>query len=163
MKILATVRDYDTLHRALRARKDALEVTMSALDEAAGWADGHASHLLAPRPTKKLGAETLGLMLQTLGVQLLLVEDAEMTKRITSKMPKREVASCMPSVTRKRGRHSKKPNDISKKFLRKIGRKGGQAYAKTAFKVRSRVGMAGAKARWKKPTLIEITKPNSKP
>jgi hypothetical protein len=157
---LAVVRSYDDLHRALRLRKEALEITMNCLDEAAGFTAGHASKLLAPKPLKNMGPLTLGLMLQALGVQLIMVEDAEALERIRPKLTKSRLPPAMRSVSRTRGRHSKKPNLISKRFMRKIGRKGGEAYANAPFKTRSRVGMAGAKARWAMPKLEEITSPS---
>ena len=88
---LGICQDYDGLHRILRDRAEELNVSRTTLDEAAGFTSGHASKLLAPRPLKKLGATTLGLMLQVMGLKLVVVEDPEQLQRISAKLIAREV------------------------------------------------------------------------
>ena len=88
---LGVCHDYDGLHRILRDRAEELNVSRTTLDEAAGFTSGHASKLLAPRPLKKLGATTLGLMLQVMGLKLVVVEDPEQLQRISAKLIAREV------------------------------------------------------------------------
>jgi len=94
-------------------------------------------------------------MLQALGVELIMVESPVLMERVTAKLTKSRLPPAMLSVSRTRGRHSKMPHLISKRFMRKIGRKGGEGYARAPFKTRSQVGMAGAKARCH-PRLVEV-------
>jgi hypothetical protein len=46
-QIVASVGSIDDIRQVLRARFDALELSRTTIDEAAGLADGHASKLLA--------------------------------------------------------------------------------------------------------------------
>src|SRR5262245_59540569 len=91
MAPLAEIRDYDSLHRALRDRAQSLQVSMATIDEVAGLADGHASALLGPRPRVRFGMVTLGLVLQGLGLKLMLVEDEPQMAKIKSRLVPREV------------------------------------------------------------------------
>ena len=57
MTPIATVRSYDELHAALRARADALSVSHEATDDVSGLRAGYAGKLLlAPKSVKRLGA-----------------------------------------------------------------------------------------------------------
>jgi hypothetical protein len=124
--VLAVVNDYASLHRALRLRKDALDISCGLLDEIAGFTPGHASKLLAPKPMKKLGALTMGLMLQALGVALHMVEDPAALKRVKARFVPREVA--IPARSVPWGR-SGKQTVVSKRFVKRIAREGGHARA----------------------------------
>jgi hypothetical protein len=146
---LGVARSYDELHQILRARKDELNVSCITLDEAAGFTPGHASKLLAPRPLKRLGPLTLGLMLQALGLQLIVVEDAEALKRIRPKLVPREVK--VPMLAYSWGHQlGTSRRVVSKRFIRRLARKGGKARAQRLTPVqRSRIAKDAARARWK--------------
>src|SRR5262245_31267559 len=73
--VLAHIETPQGLHAALRDRAEALGVTRETIDHVSGMASGYAGKLLAPVPTKALGATSLPLMLNVLGVKLLLIED----------------------------------------------------------------------------------------
>jgi hypothetical protein len=60
VKILAFVTDYDTLHAALRSRKDELDLSCQMIDRAAALASGHVSKILAPQKLKNPGGQILG-------------------------------------------------------------------------------------------------------
>jgi hypothetical protein len=65
-------------------RLQELEISREGIDEIAGWADGYASKLLAGAAAKRrkiIGPLSLGLMLGTLGLKMILVEDPESTAR----------------------------------------------------------------------------------
>jgi hypothetical protein len=144
---LATVRDYAQLHQVLRARADELGITRTAIDDT-GFTAGHASKLLAPRPIKRLGATTLGLMLRGLGVMLVVAEDPIAMARITADIPKRNRPAPVLAVTRVRHKDGKHVL-ISKRFLRKIARAGGRARAQNLTPVqRSRIAREAARVRW---------------
>lgn len=147
--ILGTVSSYSDLHDIMRARADQLEVTRETIDAVAGLQPGYAAKLLAPKPIKKMGDLTLGLMLPALGIKLIVVEDSEALEKVRSRLVKREVAPIMLAVSRTNGRHAKKNNIVSKRFMRKIARLGGKAYARTDAKTKRRVAKAGARARWR--------------
>jgi hypothetical protein len=142
---LGVCHDYDGLHRILRDRADELNVSRTTLDEAAGFTSGHASKLLAPRPLKKLGATTLGLMLQVMGLKLVVVEDPEQLQRISAKLIAREVPANVLSLSWGRAKHLL----VSKRWVKKNGRKGGEQRAKNLSPRRRRaIARNAAKARW---------------
>jgi hypothetical protein len=142
---LGVCHDYDGLHRILRDRAEELNVSRTTLDEAAGFTSGHASKLLAPRPLKKLGATTLGLMLQVMGLKLVVVEDPEQLQRISAKLIAREVPANVLSLSWGRAKHLL----VSKRWVKKNGRKGGEQRAKNLSPRRRRaIARNAAKARW---------------
>src|SRR6266542_2994182 len=63
---LGVVRSYDDLHQLLRERAENLNVARAVLDSAAGVQDAYCAQPLGPRPTKRLGALSMGLLLQAL-------------------------------------------------------------------------------------------------
>lgn len=139
--------DYDGLHRILRDRADELNVSRTTLDEAAGLALGHSSKLLAPRPLKKLGVVSLGLMLQAMGLKLVVVEDVEALEQISAKLIPREVTANVLSLSWGRAKHLL----VSKQWVKKMGRKGGKQRAKNLSpRQRSAIARKAAKARWHK-------------
>ena len=78
------ISDYGTLLEAFRERAKELEISREGIDEIAGWADGYASKLLggaAAKRRKIIGPLSLGLMLGTLGLKMILIEDPEATAR----------------------------------------------------------------------------------
>jgi hypothetical protein len=78
------ITDYGSLLEAFRERAQELEISREGIDSVAGWADGYASKLLAGEAAKKrkiIGPMSLGLMLGTLGLKMILVEDPEATAR----------------------------------------------------------------------------------
>jgi hypothetical protein len=77
-RLIAT---YDDVVDVFRARADELELSRLEIDRLAGLADGHSSHLLAKKYTQRLGPVSLLLMLDTLGLRLLVVEDPDLTAR----------------------------------------------------------------------------------
>jgi hypothetical protein len=89
-KLLATVRDYDELIAAIRARRDELEVTHETIGEVAGIASGHASKLLCDPPMKRMGIISLGAVLGALGLKLIVVEDEEALARVRRRLVKRQ-------------------------------------------------------------------------
>src|SRR5206468_2426011 len=74
-KHLATVRDYDELVAAVRARVAELNITHANVDDVSGVPGGYASKLLCNPPMRTMGRVSLGLMLGALGLKLLVVED----------------------------------------------------------------------------------------
>jgi hypothetical protein len=75
------IASYDEVIDAFRARADELELSRLEIDRLSGLADGHSSHLLAKKYTQRLGPVSLLLMLDTLGLRLLVVEDPVLTAR----------------------------------------------------------------------------------
>jgi hypothetical protein len=117
---LAEIRDYNSLHQALRIRAAQLEISRLDLDRLAYLTPGHASKLLSPRPTKWLGNQTLNFVLPALGVKLILVEDPEALARIRATTRRRN-SKLDPTK-----RNAAVSFSLSNRFFRRIGRKGGE-------------------------------------
>ena len=77
-RLIAT---YDDVIDTFRARADELELSRLEIDHLSGLAPAHSSHLLAKKFTQVFGPLSLPLMLDTLGLRLLVVEDPELTAR----------------------------------------------------------------------------------
>lgn len=103
MRQIAIVKDYDELMAALRGRVDELKITRLQLDEALSTLpDGYASKLLAPVPIRALGRVSLGPMLQTLGLAIVIVEDLSSVRRIASQRTRAiRARETMPAKKRK--------------------------------------------------------------
>jgi hypothetical protein len=114
------VHDECELLAALRKRCDELGVTRQTLDAAAMLPDGYASKLLCDPPMKHLGALTLWSILGTLGYRIALVHDPDLLARFRDKLV---VRKCPPQSTGSKGRVKL---NFTHRFLRKIGRLGGQ-------------------------------------
>jgi hypothetical protein len=67
--------DYQALVDACSARAMDLQISRAEIDRVAGLADGHAGKLLSGRPVKTLGMRSLGDILATLGLIIMVVED----------------------------------------------------------------------------------------
>lgn len=86
---LAVVKEYDELMAALRARSDEIEMSRDGLDVIAGLPRGYVSKLLAPVPLKGIGRTSLGPLLQSLGLALIVVEDLSTFAKIEARLQRR--------------------------------------------------------------------------
>jgi hypothetical protein len=94
----AEIRTYADLVRALRARKEQLDLSYVTIEAVGGLTPGYASKLLSPRASKGFGEVSLALVLQVLGLKLLLVEDEEGLARIRPRLVKRYRAGVRHAV-----------------------------------------------------------------
>jgi hypothetical protein len=83
-------------------------------------------------------------------MKLLAVEcDQSLAKIKARNLVRDEKNVRVHTVSRRNGRHAKKPNVVSLRFLRRIGRLGGQARAaKLTQRQLSQIGRHAATARW---------------
>ena len=95
-EVLAEVRDLSELHRALRQRSEALNLSRNGLDALAGLETGYSAKVLAQRPARCLGPVSLPALLGALGCKLLLVVDDRAMARLEPRLA---------DVRRKRSRH----------------------------------------------------------
>jgi hypothetical protein len=86
-RLIAT---YDDVVDVFRARADELELSRLEIDHLSGLASGHSSHLLAKKHTQRFGVISLRLMLDTLGLRLLVVEDPDLTARTLKRRTPRQ-------------------------------------------------------------------------
>jgi hypothetical protein len=146
-RILATgVTSYPQLVHALRERVQELRVAGETLDEASGLPKGYCAKLLSPRPARRLGMISLGSLLNTLGLQLAVLEDPVATRKYKHLLDKRnETVVRVLAVKSGRGKHTL----TSVRLLRKIASDGGAARAaKLGPRRRKQIARQAAVMRW---------------
>ncbi|KRR22637.1 hypothetical protein CQ14_30995 [Bradyrhizobium lablabi] len=87
------VRSRDEFVQLIRDRRDELQLTMETLDAVTGLADGLCSKLLAPNPTKGMGAISLKALLGALALgiaEVRIIEDPAQAKRMAPRWTKRK-------------------------------------------------------------------------
>lgn len=130
LEVFATIRTYSDLQMALRARVSALGASLSTINDVAGLTGNYFHKLISPKPLRLLGPMSFGAVLGSLGLKILLVEDAEQMARIAHRLTPRAKRMARPGgVTRCNGTHARKPNLVSRRFLRKIAVQGGRRRA----------------------------------
>jgi hypothetical protein len=83
---IAIARNYAELVDAFRKRCHELGAAMEQLDEIAGLPARYVSKLLAPVSVKAFGPISLGPLLGSLGVKLVMVEDPEAFARVKRRL-----------------------------------------------------------------------------
>jgi hypothetical protein len=86
------IRSYDDLHRLLRARADALQISRLTIDHISGLQEGYSAKVLSLNKIKRLGPESLGPLLDALALKLIAVPDDEAFERNRSRLVKRDPA-----------------------------------------------------------------------
>jgi hypothetical protein len=143
-RALATVTDYDEMIGALRARMAELRVTNETIGAIAGLAGGYVGKLLAPSRIKNLGPTSLGLMLQSLGLKLIVVEDTKTTAKMRPRWTQREKALPLLAMVRT-------PPRATWLFTPRSGRKAAKARAeKLSPAERSAIGLHAINTRWQR-------------
>jgi len=90
MRRLAVVSDYAGLVAVLRARADALNVSNLTLDDVTGLPSGYCGKVLGLKRNRTLGRLSLGLVLQSLGLRLAVLEDPEALARVKPRLEPRK-------------------------------------------------------------------------
>ena len=167
---LASFTNYDELRRALNAVRDYRQMSLAVMNDLAGCADGYFEKILGPRPGRHVGVKSLSDAFGVLGIKCVLIEDPEAWARI-ERHSRRQIrdAAHLASV-----RGGAVCVQLSRGFLRKIGRKGGANSRKNLSKrqrtklakianiarnkkmtpeQRRRSAILAAKARWAKKKL----------
>jgi hypothetical protein len=73
---IATIKCYNDLVAALRARKEALGLSDPVLDDVAGLTAGHTNKCLGPSRERGIGAATFEAYLMALAIDLVMIENA---------------------------------------------------------------------------------------
>lgn len=141
---LAVIRDYNSLHEALRARANSLQVTRLGMDEVAGLPNGYCGKLLSPE-VRTIGRCSLGPLLTTLGCMLVLTEDAEALSRFAARVEKRRAHANGGMLTKRTPHFTGFRGDSSwGKSMRNLG------LLSIGPRRRKRIARNAAKARWAK-------------
>jgi hypothetical protein len=150
---LQVVRDWDGFMDALRARVVELEVAGETVDEVAGLPLRYTSKLLAPVPIKALGPISMGPMLGALGLVVIVAEDTEgiqkLRPRLTRRKYRRHADAAMPTK-RRRKKSAFHGNSEWGRVMR------ARSILKQSPEQRKRAASRAAKARWRKPRVVEV-------
>jgi hypothetical protein len=143
---LGTCHTADDLRDILRARFEALGVSLDTVDHIAGLPTRYTAKVLGLQPTRGFGQISLTALLGAAGIKLVAYEDLEALDRIRNRLvPLERIDS---SAARKRVIAFK----LSPDFMREIGRLGGLKSAAAASKKRhlSEINRAKALMRWQR-------------
>jgi hypothetical protein len=157
----APIRSMPELIEALRARRDALNISHETIDSIAGLQSGYTSKLLAPKPIKNLGPMSFGSLLGALGLAVVVVEDPEMVELVADRWQPRKRPQKMPlsialSIDNEVPAEIQITAEIQAKMevsekMRALGKRGGKRRLKTMGKrARQRVAAHAARMRWSK-------------
>jgi hypothetical protein len=141
-RALARIEHSEALLVAIRRRLDELQLTHETVDQLAGFSSGYAGKLLSDPPTKRMGHFSLFLILQTLGLDMVLVENPDALETLMK-----------PALKRRQRWIHKAPRIVvlTPDMLRANGIKGGHARAKKLSpKQLSKIGRKAVMARWAK-------------
>jgi hypothetical protein len=145
-RALAIVTDYDGLITAIRARMRELGVTNETIDSITGLQSGYVGKLLAPSRIKHLGSMSFGVMLQSLGLKLIVVEDAETSAKMRPQWAQRKKA--FPIFLHAMART---PRPATWLFTKRSGRKAAKARAeKLSPTERRAIGLNAINERWRR-------------
>jgi hypothetical protein len=143
-RALATVTDYDGMITAIRARMRELGVTNETIDSITGLQSGYVGKLLAPSRIKNLGPMSFGVMLQSLGLKLIVVEDAKTSAKMRPQWAQRKKAAPLVAMART-------PPRATWLFTPRSGRKAAEARAKKLSPTERRaIGLNAIQVRWQR-------------
>jgi hypothetical protein len=160
---LAEIYEYSQLLHALRVRRDELQISHTTIDDVGGFSPGYASKVLSDPPMRGLGPVSFGLILGALGMKILLVEDYEALLRVRKGFKKRLITGGAVEM-QKRMLALGEQYVVSYNFLRKMAARGADMRNhKLSARKRHSLARKAAKARWRKPRVVEITESASSP
>jgi hypothetical protein len=116
-RVIAEFNSYGGMLEAMRQRAQERQIAISSADaNVVCPPDSYLSKLLAPRPVKLVAMESLGPILQVLGVKLVMVEDEKALRWINARLGKSKSPIMHSGAI---------TQTLSRRFLQKIGALGG--------------------------------------
>jgi hypothetical protein len=157
---LAEIENYQGLVDALRRRVAELNTTFESVGELALQPARYVNKLLAPKPKKVFGEQSLDSIMSALAVRLIMVEDTEQLDRIRHRLDERSTlgnrveSSVTFSFSRRHfarigslGGLARKPPSVAR--MRRLGKLGGRARMDALSpQMRSKLSRKGHEARW---------------
>jgi hypothetical protein len=135
---------------AIRGRIEYLNVSRETVNELCSMGQRYANKLLCPSPMKRLAIGSLFRLARGLGCDLLLAENPSATAQIRGEIVPRKLKL-------KKSTAFAVHRDLTYRFMRKIGRKGGaSSRSNMTRRQASALARKAALARWKK---AKATKP----
>jgi hypothetical protein len=154
---LATIRSYDELIEALRARAREMGATYDAIDQVAGLPTRYTSKALALGSRRQRGsplsAQAMWPMMEALGIEVVIRERPDALERYENRVSGGNLSYMLNGA-------QNKPVILkfSRRRMKELGKLSGETRRLTVPKrTRSRIARQAAKARWRKPQITEIT------
>jgi hypothetical protein len=140
---------YAAFMLAFRKRADDLGLTRETIDAISGLQSGYASKLLAPVPIRAIGPETLGPLLGSLAMRIVLEIDEEMLAQLKPRMvktarPRKHASAGMLPLKRLKPRGYWRKSGVWSNVMNSR-----RALVLTPAK-RSAIARKAARARWKR-------------
>jgi hypothetical protein len=145
--------NYLGLIAAFRMRIAELGIPYETLDAIAGWTPTYASKLLAAEPERHMGVMAFHTILHALAVKIAVIPDPERLEKV------RKHSQFSPRKYRVRavGSQGYVAHRVTREHLQRIASEGGRARAeKLSERELSAIGRKAAKARWRKPRVVEV-------
>lgn len=157
---LATIRSYDDLVAAFRARKAEIGLSNNDCDTLGGLTTGHTDKLLGPTRSKKLGPFTFDVFSEMFAVEFIMVPNPDAVRRMEARWERRVEQAVRLNANRVSMQLKKRAlpeimRDLSKKAVEAQKRK-------IKPSTRRRIARMAAKARWQKhrrPTKLAAKRP----
>ncbi len=142
---LGVCRTADDLRHILRARFEALGVSLDTVDHIAGLPTRYTAKVLGLQPTKGFGQISFDALLGAAGVMLIAVEDVQALDRVRARLLPLQRVDCGPATMRTV--HIK----LTRDFMAKIGEIGRrkQRANRIRKKHRAEINRRNALKRWR--------------
>lgn len=142
---VAIVKCIEEAQIAFRERADALGISREVLDDRSGLQSGYSAKILSSPPSKDMGNLSFWTLLGALGLAIVLVEDKQRNVRFMSTETRIKTHPAFPHW------RNAKALGMMLEMAKKAGSAGGKARAAKCSQAHlSRIGRAGARARWRK-------------
>jgi hypothetical protein len=144
----------DELLDAIRARRDALNISHETIDAISGLQPGYAGKLLAPKPIRNLGPMSFGALLGALGLAVVVVEDSERVSHLAKRwQPRKRPQKLAPLSSPCQAAETPETRaqlELSAR-MSEMGKRGGKRRLKTmSRRARQRIAAHAARIRWSK-------------
>ena len=141
-RVIGEFVEYSDFIQTVRNRVVELGIHGTRFDSLAGWPEGYLSKLTCEAAPRRVGMQSMGVLLSTIGVKLQMVEDPAGTARLRRLAPRNpSYVRTMPTAA---------SIIFTGKMLARIRRLGGQArMARLTAKERRELARKAALVRWR--------------
>lgn len=159
MNELGTIRSYDDLLTAFRARVVELGTNYEALAVVMGVTETFPTKLLAPSRIRTLTPMTFDALLGALALELVPRENAKALAKVRDRLAKRELAPSMLTADK----HRPIIVRVSRHRMKKLAKKAAEARKHIPKRKRRSIARKAALARWHPPIVEAVVAPAEHP
>lgn len=148
--------DYEGLIDALRAQKERLGLSDSAVDELSGMPLGYTGKVLGPSQARNLGPASFGLLLQTLCLRLAPLEDAEQLAKLKARFEQKTASQArFGHDAYTMGMNSRAVKRVLPLVFKGLAQRMTEGRKKISPRKRRALARAAAKKRWEKQRQLQ--------